>query len=237
MRHTCKKYSQIKVAYQYYTIINNLRRSKNLAILKQGEGRGVVILDKNKYIERCISIVMTDKFKKLDSSSTATCECKVQHTLRKMKSKFTEQEYYQLYPTGSNAGKFYGTAKVHKLKQGDTVNQLPLQPIVSNCGTASYKLAKYLAKLLSPLSKSQYTVQNTKEFINHIKKQKVPSNYKMISFDVILLFTNAPIDAIIDNILKCIYERKEINISFTKQELKKLILLCTKGVSSLYFMQ
>ena len=133
-----------------------------------------------------------------------------------MKSKFTEREYYQLYPTDSNAGKFYGAAKVHKLKQGDSVDQLLLRPMVSNCGTASYKLEKYLAKLLSPLSKSQYTVQSTKEFINHIKKQKVPSNYKMISFDVISLFTNVPIDATIDIILKRIYERKEINTSFTK---------------------
>ena len=206
LRHTCEKYSQIKVAYQYRTVINNLRRNKNLAILKQDKGRGVVILDKNKYIEKCIFTVTTDKFKKLDSSLTATCESKVQRTLRKMKSKFTERKYYQLYPTGSNAGKFYGAAKLHKLKQEDTVGQLPLHPIVCNCGTASYKLAKYLAKLLSPLSKSQYTVQNTKEFINYIKKQKNPSNYKMISFDVISLFTNVPIDATINIILKHIYE-------------------------------
>ena len=116
---------------------------------------------------------MTHKFKKLDNRPRATSESKVQCTLRKMKSKFTEQEYYQIYPTGSNSGKFYGTAKAHKLKQGDTVDQLPLQPIVSNCGTASCKLAKYLAKLLLPLSKSQHTVQSTKELINHIKKQKV----------------------------------------------------------------
>ena len=114
------------------------------------------------------------------------------------------------------------TAKVNKLKQGDTVDQLPLQPIVSNSGKA---------KLLSPLIKiSQCTVQNTKEFINHIKKQKVPSNYKMISFDVISLFTNVPRDATIYIVLKRIYEWKEINTSFTKQELKVLILLCTKGV-------
>ena len=30
--------------------------------------------------------------------------------------------------------------------------------------------------------------------------------------------------------MKRIYERKKINTSFTKQELKELILLCTKGV-------
>ena len=228
--HTCEKYSQIKVPYQYRTVINNLHRNKNLAILKQDKGRGIVILDKNKYIEKFISIVTTDKFKKIDNSPTATCESKVQRTLRKMKFKFTEQEYYQLYPAGSNAGKFYDTAKVLKLKQGDTVDQLPLRPVVSNCGTASYKLAKYLTKLLSPLSKSQYTVQSTKELINQIKKQKVPSSYKMISFDVILLFTNVSIDATIDIILKGIYEQKEINTSLTKQELKELILLSTKGV-------
>ena len=39
-----------------------------------------------------------------------------------------------------------------------------------------------------------------------------------------------PIDAAIDIILKRIYEQKKINTSFTKQELKELILLCTKGV-------
>ena len=93
MRHTCEKYSQIKVPYQYRTVINNLRRNKNLAILKQDKGRGIVILDKNKYVEKRIQD-KTDKFKKLDSSSTATRESKVQRTLRKMKFKFTEREYY-----------------------------------------------------------------------------------------------------------------------------------------------
>ena len=93
MRHTCEKYSQIKVPYQHRTVINNLRRNKNLAILKQDKGRGIVILDKNKYVEKRIQD-KTDKFKKLDSSSTATRESKVQRTLRKMKFKFTEREYY-----------------------------------------------------------------------------------------------------------------------------------------------
>ena len=65
------------------------------------------------------------------------------------------------------------------------------------------------------------SLQNTKEFINHIKKQKVPSNYKMISLDVISLFTNVPIDAAIDIILKRIYKRKEIReLKARKQQSK-----------------
>ena len=61
---------------------------------------------------------------------------------------------------------------------------------------------------------------STYQFINHIKKQKFPSNYKIISVHVISLIRNVPIDAIIDIILKRIYERKEISTSFTKQKLK-----------------
>ena len=91
------------------------------------------------------------------------------HQLRKMKSRFTLQEYNKVYPTRSNAGKLYGTAKIHKLPELGTVDQLPLRPIVSNIGTASYYLAKHLAKILGPLRKSEYTVQNTKDFVNFIK--------------------------------------------------------------------
>ena len=69
--------------------------------------------------------------------------------------------------------------------------QAKTRPIVSNCGIASHKLTKYLAKLVSPLRKSQDIVQRTKGFINHIKKKKVPSNYKMISFEVVSLFTTS----------------------------------------------
>ena len=55
-----------------------------------------------------------------------------------MKSPFTLQEYKKVYPTGSNAGKLYGTAKIHKLPESGTVDQLQLRPIISNVGTASY---------------------------------------------------------------------------------------------------
>ena len=53
--------------------------------------------------------LFSTKFKKLDKSPTVSYEVKIQHTLRKMKSLFTLQEYNKVYPTGSNAGKFHGT--------------------------------------------------------------------------------------------------------------------------------
>ena len=44
------------------------------------------------------------------------------------------------------------------------------------------------------------------------------------------LFTNVPLDTTIEIILKQIYDNNEINICITKKEMKKLILLCRKGV-------
>ena len=72
--------------------------------------------------------------------------------MRKIKSKLSTEEYKKFDPSGSNGGRFYGTAKVPKIDRNDKVEKLPLHPIVSNIGTASYQLAKYLAKLQSPLS-------------------------------------------------------------------------------------
>ena len=83
-------------------------------------------------------ILSNQQFQELDVSPTAANEYKIQRALRKIKSKFIQQEYKRLYLTGSNAGKFYGTAKLHKLPTFGTVDQLPLRPIISNIGTASY---------------------------------------------------------------------------------------------------
>ena len=89
---------------------------------------------------------------------------------------------------------------------------------------------KFLAKLLSPLSKSQYTVISTKEFIEMVKKERVPSSYKMISFDVSSLFTMVPLDYTIDLTLKRIYGDKEIETKISRKDMKNLLSLYTKNV-------
>ena len=59
------------------------------------------------------------------------------------------------------------------LQKFGAVDDLPLPPIVSNIGVKSYHLAKYLLKLLSPLCKSQYTVESIwKDFIGLPKHRK-----------------------------------------------------------------
>ena len=101
-----------------------------------------------------------------------------------VKNRLSSKEYYQLYPTGSCTGKFYSTAKIHKLPLNGFIANLPLKPIISNIDTASYQLAKYLAKHLSPLAQLNYTISSRKDLMIKMKNEKIPEIYEIVSFDV-----------------------------------------------------
>ena len=102
--------------------------------------------------------------------SKSSIECKIQRYACKLRRNITKDEYSKLYPTGSNTDKFYWAVEIYKTSYKDAIDQFPLRAIVSNIGTASYHLSKYLAKLLSPLSQSKYTVANFKKIIQKFKK-------------------------------------------------------------------
>ena len=129
-------------------------------------------------------MLQTNQFSILNHYLTKSFENKIQRTFRKLKTRLSTKQHYQLYPTGSFPGKFYGTAKLHKLPINGTIHDLPIWPIVSNIGTASYHLAKYLAKVLSPLAYSEYTIRSTKDLKNLVKNERMPQEFSMVSFDV-----------------------------------------------------
>ena len=64
----------------------------------------------------------------------------------------SQEDYKRIYRKSSRPGLFYGTAKLLKSKENDTIENLLLRPTISNIGTATYKAAKHLATLLSPLT-------------------------------------------------------------------------------------
>ena len=96
------------------------------------------------------SLVKWLQFTTLTKDRTKTLESKVQQTLPKIKSKFTEQDYRELHPTGTCPAKFYGTANIRKIPVTGNIDDFSITPIVSNINTATYNLAKYLLKLLAP---------------------------------------------------------------------------------------
>ena len=226
---TFERYQNVKLHNNDQEVIDKLMKNKSLVFLRQDKGRGVVIMDKCKYIEKSSTFLEGPQFVKLSTDPTKPFQSKVQRTLLSMKKAFDKRTYKKLYPSASHPGLFFATGKVHKLdgKKQD-VDLLPLRPVISNIGTATYEVSKYVSDLISPLAKGKYTIESTKDFINKLKCKSIKPGYQMVSFDVTNLFTNIPLNFTINIILDKIYKEKLIKTTLKRDELRKLLELCTK---------
>ena len=102
-------------------------------------------------------------------------------------SEMGDNTYKGMYPTEASAPKFYGLPKIYK-------KVVPLRPIVSSIGSATYRVAKELSRTLKPLvGKSIYHENNSKEFADEIRNIKLEEGECITSFDVTSLFTLIPV--------------------------------------------
>ena len=96
--------------------------------------------------------------------------------------------YKFLRSTDSVLPRMYGLPKIHK-------PNLPLRPIVSFVGSATYELSKFLKNTLSPLvGNTVHTVKYSAEFVELIEKINILDNESQMSFDVVSLFTSIPLE-------------------------------------------
>ena len=92
-----------------------------------------------------------------------------------------------LIPACAKPPKLYGLPKIHK-------TNVPLRPIVSQIDTPTYRLAKHVAKVLSPLrGHTTSHVKDSYQFISDIKDLHITDDETLVSFDVQSLFTCLPL--------------------------------------------
>ena len=82
-------------------------------------------MNRNTYTDKCFSILNSSQFTQLNHDPTDKFERKLQRVIRKLKPKLSLNIYSNIYPSGSCSGKFYGTAKIHKMSPNDSVQHLP----------------------------------------------------------------------------------------------------------------
>ena len=79
---------------------------------------------------------------------------------------------------------------------------------------------------MNPLTLNNFTVKDSFDAAyknQQISKELFDSGYKFVNFDVILLFTNAPLAKTINIILKRLYSENLFTTNSTKQTMKKLL--------------
>ena len=142
--------------------LENLREDKDI-IVTADKGVALVVMDKTEYITKCEALLQDNSvYQHLskDTSPTIHKEIKILQDC-KNNNFISETEYTQLRPHGSNSpvARFYGLSKIHK-------DNMPVHPIVSACGTATYNTAKFITKILQNYcGKTPSFVKDSTDFI------------------------------------------------------------------------
>ena len=138
------------------------------------------------------------------------------------KDEITEVDYNHLYPCGSRHGIFHGLPKVHT----PVIDRCPsLGPILSAINRPSYKLAKFLVPLLTPLTSNDYTIKDSFSFAEEVSF--FDCAHYMTSFDTEFLFTNIPSQETINICVDKLLENKTKVNNLSKESFRSLLELAT----------
>ena len=102
-------------------------------------------------------------------------------------------------PSSNQPVRLYGTAKTHKFNstKGMTRDNLKFRQIIDQTGIYTYKTARIIGEYLRPLSRNEYTINDTQQFPDRIKNLPLlPQDEECVSYDVESLFTNVPLQAV-----------------------------------------
>ena len=60
LRNTCERYCNIKVPYKQRQIIKSLSQRVDITIMKTDKGRGVVVMNKSKYLQKFLTLLIVN---------------------------------------------------------------------------------------------------------------------------------------------------------------------------------
>ena len=214
-------------------VMKSLR--KRFVILKPDKGQGVVLLKKEEYIKSMENIFSDKrKFKEVTEDPTIRRVATINQYLNTMfnREEITEEEKKNMRRKGANRARARGLPKTHKAF--DKIP--PFRPIVDTTNTPYSGIGNHLKNLLHPLTINDFSMKDTYQAADEIRKidfSLLENGYRLVSFDVVSLFTNVPLKRTINVIVDRIYNEKVIETKLKRSTLKKLILdCCTKTTFS-----
>lgn len=184
---------QFKKAKQF------LKENPQIKVLKPDKSNKTVIMDSTEYNLKINELLKdTTTYKKLKIDPTNSFQNKNNNFVKKLlnKSAITDVEAKNLIIHNAVSPKIYGLPKIHK-------DGCPLRPIVSCIQSPFYKLSKFLSNSLSKITcNNNFYIKDSFDFKQFIDTIKIPINHKLISLDVVSLYTNIPITLISDILTK-----------------------------------
>jgi len=182
------------------TSLSDLSTDSNIVIKPADKGGATVILNKTAYVQEAHRQLCNQKYyRKLDEPIYKTNISKINDILESMYSeKFisAKQLHYLQAKESDRARIFYLLPKIHKPRHKWPQPNMPEgRPIVSDCGSESYRVCQYIDSFIRPISvlHSSY-IKDTYDFVSKIRGQQIPKTALLVTADVSALYTNMHID-------------------------------------------
>ena len=211
--------------------LKGLQSDRSIKVLPADKGGKTVIMDLIDYENKAFNLLSdSNTYVELKKDPTADVNSLIRKKINshlKSHPDFEEIKKKLIRPNFSSPY-FYGLAKIHK-------PGIPLRPVISTVGAATRPLAGWLAGILSKYvgTFSSAHIRNNVDFKNRLiefQRENAISNTKMLSFDVKALFTNVPINTVLNFIDRKIDEGC-ISTPIPRNDFMSLVKVCVENSS------
>jgi len=193
---------------QHIKNLINLRNEKSIYVSRFDKGNGICIDVKEKYIYK-MNKILADKTKfrefsipkRVKGDPFIYAEERFNRVVKDLfkKEKLPKDILSKITSTGSLPARLYGLPKIHKNDKDP-----PYRPVLSMVNAYPSNLAKYLDSVLKPHIPNSRLVKDSFEFKDKLLSAHLPSSYHIVSYDVVSLFTNIPLEETINYILETV---------------------------------
>ena len=156
-----------------------MKKRNDIIITKPDKGSGVVVMNKDEYCRLLRKACVDDKSKFREVSA------------ERPKTKGRPPKYYHPLLQKEKAL----SLAVHKILPSAIADAVcSVRPTLSATSTYNYALAKWLEDKLKPLSHNKYSILDIFEFAEEIRAKGINEHDILVSYDIVSLFTNVPLD-------------------------------------------
>ena len=206
------------VPLRFLKVYKKLKNDDNLHITKADKSNAMVILDKQEYIDKMYLLLGdVNTYELLISNPLERVIAKYN---KKVKTIFRDnQDLLKQFTTRAPSLSYlYGLIKTHKPNN-------PVRPIISSVGSVTYKLSKWLVKILSPFvgTISSSNIKHNVDLVEKLNNLDINYPFKMVSFDVVSLFTKVPVDDLLEYLSEFL---NNFDLELPTESIIELIKLC-----------
>ena len=180
--------------------LSRLKNNSSIVIKPADKGSATVIMNKSSYMAEAYRQLNNSKYyMRIKEPLLKLNISKINEILNRMLSeKFISYKQFEfLQAKDSDRHRvFYLLPKIHKPREKWPRADMPEgRPIVSDCGSESYRVSQFIDSFLKPISiKHPAYLRDTYDFVSKIKDRIVPKGAILVTGDVSSLYTNMKID-------------------------------------------